>query len=44
VHLTYNEVKLSVRIRFAAVDAAGNVGPWSDGTRAGANICLVPPV
>ena len=44
VHLTYADVMLSVRIRFAAVDAAGNVGPWSDGTQAGANICLLPPV
>ena len=44
VHLTYTQAMLGIRIRFAAIDAAGNVGPWSDGTQAGANICLVPPV
>jgi hypothetical protein len=44
VHLSYGQVMLSVRIRFAAVDAAGNVGPWSDGTQPGSNICLFPPV
>jgi hypothetical protein len=44
VHLTYAQAMLSVRIRFAAVDAAGNVGPWSDGTLPGANICLFPAV
>ena len=44
VHLTYTQAMLRIRIRFAAIDAAGNVGPWSDGTQAGANICLVPPV
>jgi hypothetical protein len=44
VHLTYGQVMLSVRIRFAAVDAAGNIGPWSDGKQPGSNICLFPPV
>jgi hypothetical protein len=43
VRLTYSMINLAVRIRFAAVDAAGNVGPWSDGTLPGANLCLVPP-
>lgn len=43
VRLTYPTISLSVRIRFAAVDEAGNTGPWSDGTLSGANVCLAPP-